>query len=127
MDWNIVIIMALGIMLYYSNKEKNETIEKLNRYIFIYRRNISILEYQLANTRMFIRTHPQRPQQTSNVEINTWKEAWAREVLSIDSGIKINDSVLKAARREAIKRDHPDKGGHADRIDKIERAVRMLS
>lgn len=63
--------------------------------------------------------------ETSSMNTNTWQVAWARELLELHDE-RITEDDLKRARKRALKKTHPDAGGHAHRFQSVENAVLVL-
>lgn len=126
MRYDIVIIISLVLMLVLSRQDYERKIAILIKIIRRQRAESAVLARTVSALEdLILRERGEHPPLPAS-QPDRWKRAWAREFLRITHG-PLTPEVLRAARREAIKREHPDAGGTDERMRMIEEAFDALS
>lgn len=126
MEYSIVIIISLAILIIGMRKDYDRKISNLSTTISRMRGERYVLLRMVSELRGLLNQVSEVRADSPPNDENGWQRAWAMEFLRITSA-PVNPDSLRAARREAIKREHPDAGGSAERMRMIEEAVRVLS
>lgn len=126
MGYEIVLIISLVLMFVFSRQDYERKNLVLLKLISKLRTENDLLIQRVMNLEALLGGQRNTGPSTTQTESDIWKRAWAREFLRIRSDT-ITTDALRSARREAIKREHPDSGGTAERMRMIEEAVETLS
>lgn len=113
-------------MLVLSRRDYEGKIHNLIRIIRQLQAERVIIVQRMMALEDLVRRQGRREDFLTPAQPDQWKRAWAKEFLRI-SQEPLTPATIRAARREAIKREHPDAGGTAERMRMIEEAVETLS